>query len=143
MTADAMLGRRGATGGSAADAMNGAAGARQAVVVGALALGMFMAALDNSIVNAVLPVVAADFGTDLTAVEWVVVIYLLVQSALLLTFGRLGDIWGHKPVYLAGLAIFVAGSALCGLAPSTPFLVAARALQAGGCLLYTSDAADE
>src|SRR3954463_13608494 len=115
MTANTMAGRPAAT--------SGRASLTRGVVVAALAVGAFMAALDNSIVNAVLPVIADSFATDLTAVEWVVASYLLVQSALLLIFGRLGDLWGHKPVYLTGLAVFVASSALCGLAPSTPLLV--------------------
>jgi hypothetical protein len=84
MTADTMLGRHAAT--------EARAGLPRAVVVVALAFGAYMAALDNSIVNAVLPVVADSFKTDLAAIEWVVTTYLLVQSALLLTFGRLGDL---------------------------------------------------
>ncbi len=109
--------------------------------VGALAVGAYMAALDNSIVNAVLPVVAQAFNTDLSAVEWVVTTYLLVQGALLLTFGRLGDLWGHKRVYMIGLTAFVTSSVLCGLAPATPFLVAARALQAVGASMVVSNMA--
>src|SRR2546423_8453540 len=71
---------------------------RRNVIVAALALGVFLAALDNSIVNAILPVVAAAFGTDLTAIEWAVTVYLLVQSAIMLAVGRLGDMWGHRNV---------------------------------------------
>src|SRR5215210_3050146 len=76
--------------------------------VAALTVGVFMSALDGSIVNAVLPVVAAAFDADVAAIEWVVTAYLLVQGGLLLTFGRLGDMWGHKKLYLVGLAGFVA-----------------------------------
>jgi EmrB/QacA subfamily drug resistance transporter len=100
-----------------------------------------MAALDNSIVNAVLPVVAQAFHTDLSAVEWVVTTYLLTQGALMLTFGRLGDLFGHKRVYMIGLAAFITSSLLCGAAPSTPFLVAARALQAVGASMVVSNMA--
>jgi EmrB/QacA subfamily drug resistance transporter len=133
MTAGVLFGRR-------ASASERAEPGR-AVVLGALAIGAYMAALDNSIVNAVLPVVAGDFGTDLAAIEWVVTSYLLVQSALMLAFGRLGDMWGHKHVYMAGLVVFVASSALCGLAPSTLFLVIARAIQAAGASMIFANLA--
>src|SRR4051794_13243094 len=103
-------------------ASNEHAGFGRTVVVAALGVAIYMAALDISIVNAVLPVIAAAFGTDLPSIEWVVTSYLLVQSALMLTFGRLGDLWGHKRVYLLGLGAFVASSMLCGLATSTPVL---------------------
>src|SRR3954464_8985122 len=133
MTANTMAGRQAAT--------SERAGLPRGVVVAALAFGAYMAALDNSIVNAVLPVVADSFKTDLTAIEWVVTIYLLVQSALLLTFGRLGDMWGHKRVYLSGLGLFVLSSAVCGLSPSTPFLVVARAVQAIGASMIVANLA--
>jgi EmrB/QacA subfamily drug resistance transporter len=107
-------------------------GLRRAVVVAGLAVGIYLAALDISIVNAILPVVADTFGTDLPAIQWVATVYLLVQSVLLLAVGRLGDMWGHKKVYLLGLVVFVLSSAVCGLATSTPFLVAGRAIQAVG-----------
>lgn len=133
LTAGALLGRAAAT--------DERAELPRGVIVAALSLGVYIAALDNSIVNAVLPVVADAFNTDLASIEWVVTSYLLVQSALFLTFGRLGDLWGHKRVYLAGLAIFVASSALCGLAPSTMFMVAARALQAVGASMMIANLA--
>jgi EmrB/QacA subfamily drug resistance transporter len=113
-------------------AHNERAGFGRNVVVAALGVAVYMAALDISIVNAVLPVIAEAFGTDLSSIEWVVTSYLLVQSTLMLTFGRLGDLWGHKRVYLLGLGIFVASSLLCGFAGSTPALVGARVLQALG-----------
>ncbi len=111
---------------------------RTAVVV-ALGVAAYMAALGNSIVNAILPVIADSFGTDLSAVQWVVTTFLLVQSGLLLTFGRLGDLYGHKRVYLAGLVVLVAGSALCGAMPSTATLVAARVLQGIGASMLIAN----
>jgi EmrB/QacA subfamily drug resistance transporter len=133
MTADTLTAR--------ASAAGERTGLPRGVIITALAFGAYMAALDNSIVNAVLPVVADSFGTDLASIEWVVTSYLLVQSALLLTFGRLGDLWGHKRVYLAGLAVFVASSALCGLAPSTPYMVAWRSIQAIGASMIVANLA--
>ena len=105
---------------------------RRNVVVGALTGGAFLAALDNSIVNAILPIVAAAFTVDLTTIEWAVTVYLLVQSALMLAVGRLGDMRGHRNVYILGLAVFVIASAVCGLATSTQALVVGRAIQAIG-----------
>jgi EmrB/QacA subfamily drug resistance transporter len=65
-------------------------------------------------------------------IEWVTTVYLLVISGLLLSVGRAGDLFGHKRFYLAGFAVFVAGSALCGLARSAPLLIGLRAFQALG-----------
>ncbi len=107
-----------------------AAAPRKWWILFAIGIGTFMSALDASIVNAVLPAVRDALHTSVAGIEWVVSIYLLVVSGVLLGFGRLGDLRGHRGVYLAGFAGFVATSALCGLAPSAPWLVAARVLQA-------------
>lgn len=105
-------------------------------------VGTFMSALDGSVVNVVLPVVSRSFGSDVASVEWVVTTYLLVVSGLLLSFGRLGDLRGHKVVYLSGFAIFVFGSALCGMAPTVPALVGFRGLQAlGAAMLFANSPA--
>ncbi len=115
-----------------------AANAKWLVLV-AVGVGTFMSALDSSVVNIVLPQVNASFGSSITSIEWVVTVYLLVVSGLLLSFGRLGDLRGHKSVYLLGFGIFVAGSALCGLAPSVGALVAFRGLQAiGAAILFAN-----
>src|SRR6266481_7757082 len=98
-------------------------------VLVAVGTGTFMSALDGSVVNAILPVMRDQLRTDIATVEWVVTVYLLVVSGLLLGFGRLGDVRGHRAVYLWGLLGFVASSALCGLAPSAEWLIAFRALQ--------------
>jgi EmrB/QacA subfamily drug resistance transporter len=89
-----------------------------------------MSALDGSVVNSLLPLLRSTLSTDVATVEWVVTVYLLVVSGLLLGFGRLGDLRGHKSVYMTGLAGFVTSSALCGLSPSVAWLIAARAVQA-------------
>jgi EmrB/QacA subfamily drug resistance transporter len=124
MTAAALLARRAAVHSGTPIGRN--------VVVAMLAVGAYMGALDVSVVNAILPIIADAFGTDLSSIEWVVTSYLLVQSAMLLTFGRLGDIWGHRRLYLIGLGTFVVSSVLCALATSTPLMVGARAIQAAG-----------
>ncbi len=108
----------------------------------AIGVGTFMSALDGSVVNIVLPVVKLAFGTDVASVEWVVTVYLLVVSGLLLSVGRLGDLRGHKQIYVAGFGLFLLGSALCGLAPSVSGLIASRGLQAlGAAMLFANSPA--
>ena len=115
---------------------------RKWLIFSAVGIGTFMSALDSSVVNTVLPVIENYFKSDIAAVEWAVVIYLLVVSSLLLSFGRLGDLQGHKRLYLAGFLIFVTASALCGLAPSVGLLVAARTIQAlGAAMLFANSPA--
>ena len=101
-------------------------------VLAAVACGTFMATLDSSIVNIALPTLTKDFGAPLHQVKWVVVVYLLVITCLLLPFGRLSDQHGRKPVFQLGFLIFTIGSALCGLSPSLGALVASRVIQALG-----------
>ena len=93
-------------------------------------IGTFMSALNGSVVNAVLPVMRRGLHADFATIEWVVTIYLLVVSGLLLLFGRLGDLRGHKTWFVSGLAGFAAASGLCCLAPDATFVILFRALQA-------------
>lgn len=99
-------------------------------VLAAVGVGTFMSALDASIVNATLPRLQSAFGASVAGIEWVVTVYLLVVSGLLLIVGRLGDLRGHKDVYVVGFVGFVLSSALCGLSPSVGWLVGFRAVQA-------------
>lgn len=116
-------------------------GAKWGVLL-AVGVGTFMTALDGSVVNIILPVLRASFSTTVANVEWVVTTYLLVVSGLLLGFGRLGDLRGHKSVYMAGFGLFILGSALCGLAPSVEAMIAFRGLQAlGGAMLFANSPA--
>jgi EmrB/QacA subfamily drug resistance transporter len=108
----------------------------------AVGLGTFMTALDSSVVNTILPLIRQTYHTEVANVEWVVVIYLLVLSALLLSFGRLGDMHGHKQVFLAGFGLFVVSSVLCGFSNSVWMLVLFRGLQAlGGAMLAANSPA--
>jgi EmrB/QacA subfamily drug resistance transporter len=99
-------------------------------VLAAVGVGTFMSALDASIVNTLLPTLGRELSASDAQIEWVATVYLLVVSGLLLVVGRLGDMRGHKDVYVTGFAGFVTSSALCGLSGSLHLLVAARALQA-------------
>ena len=106
-----------------------------------LAIGMstFMSALDTSVVNTVLPVITESFQSHIATVEWVVIIYLLIVSGLLLTFGRLGDIRGHRPIFLLGFSIFILSSALCGLAQKIELLILFRGMQAFGAAMLAAN----
>src|SRR5256885_3086907 len=106
-------------------------------VLSIVAVGVFMATLDSSIVNISLPTIARYFGVPLSGpVEWVIIAYLVVTASVLLTAGRLADMIGRKPIWVAGLVIFITGSAICGAAPSLAILIAARGLQGlGGALI--------
>jgi MFS family permease len=103
-----------------------------------IGIGTFMTALDTSVVNTVLPVIGKNFQSQVANVEWVVTIYLLGLSALLLSFGRLGDMRGHKIIYIWGFIVFVGSSMLCGLAPSVLTLVICRGLQAFGAAMLAA-----
>jgi EmrB/QacA subfamily drug resistance transporter len=101
----------------------------------AVGIGTFMSALDGSVVNTILPLIRTMLKSDIVTIEWVVTIYLLVVSGLLLTFGRLGDIYGHKSLYVIGFVIFIIGSALCGMSISAGLLIGFRAFQASGAAI--------
>jgi EmrB/QacA subfamily drug resistance transporter len=112
------------------------------LVLIAIGTGSFMAALDGSVVNIILPVLRNTFHSDVAGIEWVVTVYLLVVSGFLLTFGRLGDMRGHKSIYVWGFIIFVLGSMLCGSAWSPSSLIIFRGFQAiGGAMLASNSPA--
>ena len=104
-------------------------------VVIATCLSYVIVLLDTSIVNVALEPVAMSLHSDISGLQWVVNAYTLTFASLLLSGGALGDRIGAKTVYLAGLVIFACASALCGLAPNLPVLVAARIGQGVGAAL--------
>lgn len=109
------------------------------IVLAIVAVGQFMGTLDSSIVNISLPSIARYFGVPLGGrVESVIIGYLIVVAALLLTCGRLADIVGRRPVWMIGLALFTLGSACCGLAPSLDTLIVARLIQGIGAAFLLS-----
>src|SRR5688572_6939820 len=101
-------------------------------VLASVACGTFMATLDSSIVNIALPTLTKELGSDLHRMKWVIIVYLLVITCLLLPFGRLSDQKGRKIVFQVGYLIFVLGSIFCGFAPDLGWLVVARGIQAMG-----------
>lgn len=105
----------------------------------AIGAGTFMSALDTSVVNTILPIVNTHFNSDIATVEWVVITYLLLISGLLPSFGRLGDIYGHKSVYMIGFFVFIISSLLCAIASCIYTLIAARAVQAIGAAMLSAN----
>jgi EmrB/QacA subfamily drug resistance transporter len=97
-----------------------------------LCVGMLMIVLDQTIVNVALPSIKDDLGFNQSTLAWVVNAYLITFGGLLLLAGRLGDLIGRKTIFMAGLALFTAASALCGLAQTQEMLVGARFLQGVG-----------
>jgi len=105
----------------------------------AIGAGTFMTALDTSVVNTILPILNAHFNSDVATVEWIVITYLLILCGLLPSFGRLGDIYGHKPVYTSGFFIFIISSLACALSPNIYTMIAARASQALGAAMLSAN----
>ncbi len=103
------------------------------VVLALVGTAVFMTTLDSSIVNISLPAISVSFGVPLSgATEWILIGYLVVIASILLTFGRLSDELGRKPLFLGGLAVFTVGSAICGAAPTLGALIASRCFQGLG-----------
>ncbi|KRW92028.1 MFS transporter [Alicyclobacillus tengchongensis] len=108
-------------------------------VVGTVCLGAFMAALDASIISIALPKLEQSFRTTMAQIEWVSLIYLLALAGCIVTFGRLSDILGRRPMYTFGFCVFLVGSALCGAAWSLPSLLAFRVLQGIGAAMLQAN----
>src|SRR5574337_104387 len=105
---------------------------RRWLAFGVLCLGALMIVLDTTIVNVALPSIRESLGFTETSLAWVVNAYLLTFGGFLLLGGRLGDLYGHRPLFLAGIGVFTAASLVCGLSTSQGMLVAARAVQGFG-----------
>src|SRR3954454_13410396 len=97
-----------------------------------LCAGTLMIVLDTTIVNVALPSIRADLGFSQTSLAWVLNAYLLTFGGFLLLGGRLGDLFGHRRLFLIGIASCTAASLACGLSTSKGMLIAARAVQGLG-----------
>jgi EmrB/QacA subfamily drug resistance transporter len=106
--------------------------------LGAIMLGTVMGPLDASIANVAMPAIAHALHRNVYEAEWVLLAYMLVTASTLVLFGRLGDMFGQKRIYLTGFAIFGCGSLACALAPSLEWLIAFRVLQAVGASMLVS-----
>ncbi len=97
-----------------------------------LCLGLFMILLDGTIVNIAIPHIREYYDTAFSNIQWVMNAYILGFAVLLVTFGRFGDLWGRRRLFVSGMLLFTLGSAACGLAPGIYPLIAFRALQGVG-----------
>ncbi len=96
----------------------------------AVASGLFMIMLDNTVVNVALPTIQRRLGARLPELEWIVSGYAMTFAALMLTGGKLADVLGRWRVFVAGLVVFSASSLACALAPTAGFLIGARIVRA-------------
>src|SRR5829696_8026012 len=103
--------------------------------LGAVSFGLFMIMLDNTVVNVALPTIQRDLGAGLSELEWIVSGYALTFAALMLTGGKLADLFGRRRVFVIGLAVFSCSSLACALAPSAGYLIGARVVQGAGAAL--------
>src|SRR5438045_8158987 len=101
-----------------------------------LTTGFFMIMLDTTIVNVAIPAMSTGLNTTLDQILWVLNAYILVYAVLLITAGRLGDLWSPKYMFVAGLAVFTLASMACGAAQNADQLIAFRVVQGvGGAML--------
>lgn len=112
--------------------------ARRWGIVAAMALPLFLLSIDFYGVSVALPSVGAEFGAGTTALQWAVNAFNLAMAAPLIAFGGLGDRIGRRRTMLAGILLFAAGSALCGLAPGIGTLIAGRCVQGLGVALFSA-----
>lgn len=107
-------------------------------ILGAVTVGLFLGAIDGSIVNIALPTLVREFHTTFPTIQWVVLSFLLGMTTLMLSVGRLADMIGKKTIFTAGLALFILASALCGLAPGVHALIGFRLLQSVGAAMVVA-----
>jgi EmrB/QacA subfamily drug resistance transporter len=101
----------------------------------AVAFGLFMIMLDNTVVNVALPSIQRDLGVSVSSLEWVVNAYFLTFAVLMLTGGKLADLLGRRRIFIAGLIVFTLSSLACGMATNGETLIAARAVQGVGAAM--------
>jgi EmrB/QacA subfamily drug resistance transporter len=108
---------------------------RKWLTLAAVAFGLFMIMLDNTVVNVALPSIASDLGVGLSELQWIVTGYALAFAAFMLTGGKLADLLGRRLIFVVGLSVFTLSSLACGLASSGDVLIAARIVQGVGAAL--------
>jgi len=101
--------------------------------------GVFLSALDSSIVNVSLVTIAGSLGVDMTAIQWVILAYLLIITSLMPLMGKFGDRYGKTLIFQAGMIVFITGSFFCAFSPTLEFLVASRVFQAIGAAMMAAN----
>ncbi len=104
-------------------------------VLVAMVFGLFMPMLDNLVVNVALPTIQRELGAGVSGLQWIIDAYTLTFASFMLTGGALGDLYGRKRFFMAGLGLFTLGSLLCGLSGSTSELIGFRAVQGLGAAM--------
>lgn len=104
------------------------------------AFAIFMDGLDSSIVNVALPVIAGDFGVDISGSSWIVMAYLLIMAGFILAFGKIADQGRIRQIFSIGFALFALGSFICAISPTLSCMIAARALQGLGASMIAAAA---
>ncbi len=107
-------------------------------ILASTGLGILLGTIDATIVNVALPTLVREFKTGFSTVQWVALAYMLSQSTLTLTMGRLGDMMGKKKIYVSGMVVFTLGSVLCGISSSIYWLIGFRMFQAIGAAMTAS-----
>ena len=110
---------------------------RKWLTLAATIIGSSMAFLDGSVVNIALPAIQQALQADAAATQWIVNAYLLMLGALVLIGGSAADLYGRRRIFLLGIAVFIAASIACGLAPNMAVLIGSRAMQGIGAALLT------
>jgi len=104
-----------------------------------VSLGLVLVAINHRAIQVALPTLTHVFHADLSFIQWILLVYDLAVIGLVLTLGRLGDLFGRKWIYIAGFLLFVLSSALCGLAQTSAQLIAFRVLQGvGGAIILAN-----
>jgi len=109
--------------------------ARSRWILAAVSTALFCVQIDYFAMNLALPHMAADLGSSVTDLQWVISVYMLALGAFMVPAGRIGDIFGRRRALLIGIALFGVASVLCALAPSAGMVIAFRALQGLGAAL--------
>jgi EmrB/QacA subfamily drug resistance transporter len=108
----------------------------QAGLIATVSASVFVFSLDYSMLNISLPIISKYFGASLDAVAWLPLAYLIIVTSTLLVFGKLGDTKGLKAIFMAGMAIFLAGTLLSSASPSLRFLLGSRVVQSFGEAMF-------
>lgn len=108
------------------------------IALAALGVSSLLAGISNNAVATILPVLQKELGTDLPTIGLTLTAYQIATASLVLTFGRLGDLRGHRAIYLTGVLVFSLASGACGLAPNAAVLIGARVVQAIGAAMLIS-----
>ncbi|TFF91228.1 MFS transporter [Candidatus Thorarchaeota archaeon] len=109
------------------------------LIVLATSFGVFLSALDSSIVNVSLVTMAADLGVDMSIIQWVVVAYLLVMTSAMPLMGKFGDRYGKTRIFQIGMVLFISGSLVCALSRGIEMLMASRVFQAIGASMMSAN----